>query len=206
MTYKPKILKPKMQRIFDRRKWTNEDVIFEMQRHKQNAEYLNWVDLVKRKIDERLEGEIMNSVLLIGRLTKDVDIRTTKSGTSVAGFILAVDKGLSKQKRDEADQAGRPTADFISCQAWGMTADLLSQYCGKGSKIALEGRIQTGSYQDKETGKTIYTTDVVANRVEFLDPKATGSEGSYNPQNNAADDEFFDDDFTEIDDDGRIPF
>ena len=201
MTYKPKILKPKMQRIFDRRKWTNEDVIFEMQRHKLDANYLNWVDLVKRKIDERLKGEVMNSVLLIGRLTKDVDLRTTKSGTSVAGFILAVDKGLSKQKRDEAEQAGRPTADFISCQAWGMTADLLSQYCGKGSKIAIEGRIQTGSYEDRETGKTIYTTDVVINRLEFLDSRSTSSQ-----DNRVADDDFFEDDFTEVDDNGSIPF
>lgn len=136
----------------------------------------------------------MNCVSLIGRLTKDVDLRTTKSGTSVAGFILAVDKGLSKQKRDEAEQAGRPTADFISCQAWGVTADLLSQYCGKGSKIALEGRIQTGSYQDKETGKTVYTTDVVADRIEFLDAKSQGPE-------RAKDDDYFSDDFEEVEDD-----
>ncbi|BFL72111.1 single-stranded DNA-binding protein [Anaerococcus nagyae] len=148
----------------------------------------------------------MNSVNLIGRLTKDVDLRTTKSGTSVAVFILAVDKGLSKQKREEAEQAGRPTADFISCQAWGMTADLLTQYCGKGSKIALEGRIQTGSYQDKETGKTVYTTDVVANRVEFLDSKSTSSEGSYNPQSRAQDDDFFEDDFVDQVDNRSIPF
>lgn len=141
----------------------------------------------------------MNCVSLIGRFTKDVDIRKTKSGTSVAGFILAVDKGLFKQKRDEAEQAGRPTADFISCQAWGVTADLLSQYCGKGSKIALEGRIQTGSYQDKETGKTVYTTDVVVNRVEFLDAKSQGPE-------RAKDDDFFNEDFEEVEDDGRIPF
>lgn len=143
----------------------------------------------------------MNTVNLIGRLTKDVDLRTTKSGTNVAGFILAVDKGLSKQKRDEAEQAGRPTADFISCQAWGMTADLLSRYCGKGSKIALEGRIQTGSYQDKETGKTVYTTDVVADRVEFLEPKSTSSQGDHVP-----DDDFFDDDFVDQADNGAIPF
>lgn len=143
----------------------------------------------------------MNCVNLIGRLTKDVDLRTTKSGTSVAGFILAVDKGLSKQKREEVEQAGRPTADFISCQAWGMTADLLAQYCGKGSKIALEGRIQTGSYQDKETGKTIYTTDVVADRVEFLDPKATSSQDGQ-----VTDDDYFDDDFVDQADNGAIPF
>ena len=143
----------------------------------------------------------MNTVNLIGRLTKDVDLRTTKSGTSVAGFILAVDKGLSKQKREEAEQANRPTADFISCQAWGMTADLLSQYCGKGSKIAIEGRIQTGSYQDKETGKTVYTTDVVVDRVEFLDAKANSNQGSRVP-----DDDFFDDDFVDQADNGAIPF
>ena len=143
----------------------------------------------------------MNCVNLIGRLVKDVDLRTTKSGTSVAGFILAVDKGLSKQKREEADQAGKPTADFISCQAWGMTADLLSQYCGKGSKIALEGRIQTGSYQDKETGKTVYTTDVVANRVEFLDSKATSNQGGQ-----VTNDDFFDDDFVDQAYNESIPF
>lgn len=137
----------------------------------------------------------MNCVSLIGRLTKDVDIRKTKSGTSVAGFILAVDKGLSKQKRDEAEQTGRPTADFISCQAWGVTADLLSQYCGKGSKIALEGRIQTGSYQDKETGKTVYTTDVVADRIEFLESA-----------NQAKADDDWADDFVDEADNGIIPF
>ena len=119
----------------------------------------------------------------------------------MAGFILAVDKGLSKQKREEADQAGRPTADFISCQAWGMTADLLDQYCGKGSKIAIEGRIQTGSYQDKETGKTIYTTDVVANKVEFLDSKSTSSQDGQVPN-----DDYFDDDFVDQADNGSIPF
>lgn len=144
----------------------------------------------------------MNCVNLIGRLTKDVDLRTTKSGTSVAGFILAVDKGLSKQKREEADQTGRPTADFISCQAWGMTADLLSRYCGKGSKIALEGRIQTGSYQDKD-GKTVYTTDILANSVEFL---SKASECQADTNQNSGDDDFFGNDFTEMEDSGAIPF
>lgn len=143
----------------------------------------------------------MNNFIGTGRLTKDIDLKTTKNGTSFAGFILAVDKGLSKQKRDEAEQAGRPTADFISCQAWGMTADLLSQYCGKGSKIAVEGRIQTGSYQDKETGKTVYTTDVAASRVEFLDSKSTSSQDDRVP-----DDDFFDDDFVDQADNGAIPF
>lgn len=137
----------------------------------------------------------MNCVSLIGRLTKDVDIRKTKSGTSVAGFILAVDKGLSKQKRDEAEQAGRPTADFISCQAWGKTAELLAKYCKKGSRIGLVGRIQTGSYQDKETGKTVYTTDVVADRIEFLESA-----------NQAKSEDDWSDDFVDETDNGIIPF
>lgn len=142
----------------------------------------------------------MNSVILIGRLTKDHDIRVTKSGQSVCGFVLAVDKGLSKDKRDEAEQSGRPTADFITCQAWGVTADLLSRYCSKGSKIGIEGRIQTGSYQDKETGKTVYTTDVVVNRLELLDSRKGQR------SNNQGSDDFFNDDFEEIEDGGRIPF
>lgn len=141
----------------------------------------------------------MNSVFLIGRLVRDPQVRKTQSGQSVCGFVLAVDKGLSKAKRDEAEQAGRPTADFITCQAWGVTADLLERYCHKGSKIAIEGRLQTGSYEDRETGKTIYTTDVVVSRVEFLDTKSQSQE-------RVKDDDYFGDDFEEVKDDGRILF
>ena len=141
----------------------------------------------------------MNSVFMIGRLVKDPQVRKTQSGQSVCGFVLAVDRGLSKTKRDEAEQAGRPTADFPTCQAWGTSADLLERYCHKGSKIAVEGRLQTGSYEDRETGKTIYTTDVVVSRVEFLDSKSQSQE-------KVRDDEFFNEDFEEVQDDGRIPF
>ena len=141
----------------------------------------------------------MNNVFFIGRLVKDPQVRKTQSGQSVCGFVLAVDKGLSRAKRDEAEQADRPTADFPTCQAWGTSADLLERYCRKGSKIAVEGRLQTGSYEDKETGKTVYTTDVVVNRVEFLDSKSQGPE-------KVKDDDFFGEDFEEVEDDGRIPF
>lgn len=141
----------------------------------------------------------MNSVFLIGRLVRDPQVRKTQSGQSVCGFVLAVDKGLSKAKRDEAEQAGRPTADFPTCQALGTAADLMERYCHKGSKIAVEGRLQTGSYEDKDTGKTVYTTDVVVYRLEFLDSKPQGHE-------RARDDDFFGDDFEEVEDDGRIPF
>ena len=141
----------------------------------------------------------MNSVFLIGRLVRDPQVRKTQSGQSVCGFVLAVDKGLSKAKRDEAEAANRPTADFPTCQAWGTSADLLERYCHKGSKIAIEGRLQTGSYEDKDTGKTVYTTDVVVYRVEFLESKSQGPE-------RAKDDDFFGEDFEEVKGDGRIPF
>lgn len=141
----------------------------------------------------------MNNVFMIGRLVKDPQVRKTQSGQSVCGFVLAVDRGLSKAKRDEAEQAGRLTADFPTCQAWGTSADLLERYCHKGSKIAIEGRLQTGSYEDRETGKTVYTTDVVVNRLEFLDSKSQSQE-------KVKDDDFFSEDFEEVQDDGRIPF
>lgn len=141
----------------------------------------------------------MNNVFMIGRLVKDPQVRKTQSGQSVCGFVLAVDRGLSKAKRHEAEQAGRLTADFPTCQAWGTSADLLERYCHKGSKIAIEGRLQTGSYEDRETGKTVYTTDVVVNRLEFLDSKSQSQE-------KVKDDDFFSEDFEEVQDDGRIPF
>lgn len=99
----------------------------------------------------------MNTVILIGRMTKDAEVSYTQSNTAIARFTLAVDR----QKQGEAD--------FIRCVAFNKTADLLSRYCGKGSKLGIEGRIQTGSYQ--KDGKTYYTTDVIANRIEFLDSK-----------------------------------
>lgn len=177
----------------------------------------------------------MNRVILIGRLTRDPELRYTQSRQAVCTFNLAVDKGLSKQKRQEAEANNRPTADFPRITVWGIQGENASRYLHKGSQCAVEGRIQTGSYQDPQTGKMVYTTDVVADRVEFLDPRSSGQGGnnfgpmnqdqgfasmnqdpgygnSYNNnqannsyQSNNSDD-FFDDDFTEIEDDGRIPF
>ena len=111
----------------------------------------------------------MNRVMLIGRLTRDLEVRNTPSGASVLRFSVAVDRRV---------QAGsEPQADFINCVAWNKTAELMAQYLHKGSKVAVEGRIQTGSY-DKE-GTRVYTTDVVAERVQFLDPKPTSGERGY---------------------------
>ena len=102
----------------------------------------------------------MNQVILIGRTTKEIEIRTTASGTTVANFTLAVDR-YSK---------GEKTADFISCVAYNKTAELLNTYVSKGQRIGIVGRISTGSYQNKN-GDKVYTTDVIVNEVEFLEPK-----------------------------------
>lgn len=99
-----------------------------------------------------------NIAVLIGRPTKNIELRTTQSGISVASFTLAVDKDSSKQK-DEAD--------FVPCVAWNRTAEILSQYAGKGRLICVEGRIQTRNYDNKE-GQRVYATEVVAERVKLL--------------------------------------
>lgn len=100
----------------------------------------------------------MNSVVLIGRLTKDVELRVTESGLSVGTFTLAVNRPMSKEK----------TADFIRIVTFGKTAELCSTYLRKGRQVAVQGRIQTGSYKT-QSGEQRYTTDVYADRVEFID-------------------------------------
>lgn len=152
----------------------------------------------------------MNKVILIGRLVRDPELKYTQSNQAVCNFTLAVDKNLSKDKREDAEAAGRPTADFPRVIVWGKAGENASRYLFKGSQCAVDGRIQTGSYQDKD-GKTIYTTDVIAERVEFLtranQEKRNDDRGTNTYQNNSeSSEEFFDDDFREIEDDGRIPF
>ncbi len=109
----------------------------------------------------------MNNVIIIGRLTRDPEMRSTPSGHSVTKFTIAVDKGMSKEKKQQAEAAGQPTADFISCVAWNKTAELISQYITKGSQIGIQGKIQTSNYEDND-GKRIYRTDVIVDRVKFL--------------------------------------
>lgn len=109
----------------------------------------------------------MNSVNLIGRLTRDPELRYTPSGAAVVRFTLAVDRRLSKEKRAEAEANNQQTADFISCTAWNKTAELIANYLQKGRRIAVAGRIQTGSYE--KDGRTVYTTDVIVDTMEFID-------------------------------------
>ncbi len=126
----------------------------------------------------------MNSVNLIGRLTQDINLQYIGvNNKAVTRFTLAVDKNLSKNKKDECKANNVPTSDFIRIIVWGKQAENCSKYLSKGKKVAISGAIQTGSYEDKD-GKTVYTTDVLANRVEFLEwgdkNKDTSSSDEFN--------------------------
>ncbi|MBQ2658088.1 MAG: single-stranded DNA-binding protein [Erysipelotrichaceae bacterium] len=101
----------------------------------------------------------LNNVILIGRLTRDVELRKTQSNTSVCQFTVAVDR-FKRKDQEKAE------ADFINCVAWSHAADFLSSYGLKGAIVSVEGRIQTRSY-DGENGK-IYVTEVVANNVQII--------------------------------------
>lgn len=115
----------------------------------------------------------MNSVNLTGRITKDLELRKTQSGTSVIQFTLAVNRRFKVE--------GQPDADFIQCIAWGKTADTMNQYLHKGSLIGVEGRITTGTFQDKD-GRTVYTTDVTIENFDFLESRGTDQAQTYTPQ------------------------
>jgi single-strand DNA-binding protein len=104
---------------------------------------------------------VLNRVILIGNLTKDPELRYTSNGTAVATFTLAVN-------RNYANQQGEREADFIPVVVWRQLAELCANYLKKGRKAAVEGRIQTRSYENQE-GKRVYVTEVVAENVQFLD-------------------------------------
>ena len=105
----------------------------------------------------------MNKVLLVGRLTRDPELRTTPSGMAVTRFTIAVSQNFTNKN-------GERGADFINCSAWGRQADNISKYCHKGSLVSAEGRIRTGSY-DAQDGTKRYTTEVVCDTVNFLSSK-----------------------------------
>lgn len=178
----------------------------------------------------------MNQVMLMGRLTRDPVLNyNSNTGNAMCRFTVAVDRRLSREKKQEMEANNQPTADFIGCICWGRLAENVNTYTAKGNRVIVEGRIQTGSYTAKD-GTRRYTTDVVCNNVEFIDWKnqssdASGNRSNYDnyssnaannaayPQNQAAqsaqdkteqnnssdDEDFFGDDFSPVDDE-RIPF
>ncbi|MBR2761698.1 MAG: single-stranded DNA-binding protein [Solobacterium sp.] len=114
----------------------------------------------------------INKVILVGRLTRDAEVRKTASGTSYTRFTVACDRrfGGSNQNGDSS----QPSADFIGCVAWRQSADFLGSYGRKGNLVSVEGSIQTGSYTDRD-GRKVYTTDVVADRVQLLESRNASS-------------------------------
>lgn len=108
----------------------------------------------------------MNNVILMGRPVRDPDIRYSgeENQMAIARFVLAVDR---RYKRDTDEQ----NADFIRCVSFGKTAEVIEKYVSQGKKIVVQGRIQTGSYTDKD-GKKVYTTDVVVENMEFAESKS----------------------------------
>ena len=115
----------------------------------------------------------MNKVILMGRLTRDPEVRYSQGDSSmaIARYSLAVDR-----RGRGSSQDGDQTADFINCVAFGKTAEFIEKYAKKGTKFVVDGRIQTGSYTNKD-GQKVYTTDVVAESLEFAESKGSGNNG-----------------------------
>lgn len=118
---------------------------------------------------------MINRVVLVGRLTKDPELRYTPNGIASCRFTVAVNRTF-------ANEQGERDADFISCVAWRKQAENLANYQRKGALIGLEGRIQTGSYEG-QNGQRVYTTDVVTDSIQFLEPSRNSGGGPQNTPN-----------------------
>ena len=111
----------------------------------------------------------MNKVILIGRLTRDPELRHTPQGTAVCQITVAVNR--------RGAQPGQQDADFINVSVWGVQAENVARYMAKGRQVAVEGRIQTRNYDDKD-GKKVYVTEVIATNVQFFDSKGANSDSA----------------------------
>lgn len=130
----------------------------------------------------------MNKVTLLGRLTKDVEVRYTNSNMAIAAFTLAVPRQYKKEGEDRQ-------CDFITCKAFSKSAEFIQKYFSKGSMLGIVGRIQTGSY-DKDDGTRVYTTDVIVEETHFAGSKneqrgdaaeSSGQQGGFFPGDNGED-------------------
>lgn len=128
---------------------------------------------------------MLNRTIIVGRLTRDPDLRYTPSGLAVANFTVAANRPFKNQQ-------GEQEADFIGCVAWRKQAENLSNYIKKGQMIGVDGRLQSRSYEGKG-GKMVYVTEVLAESIQFLEPKRNGGQQQANqntygqqqpPQNN----------------------
>lgn len=143
----------------------------------------------------------MNKVILIGRLTRDPEVRYSQGDNSlaIARYSLAVDRRFKRP--------GEPDADFINCVTFGKAAEFAEKYLKQGTKIAVTGRIQTGSYTNKE-GQKVYTTDVVVEEHEFAESKSSQGDGGYQPAQRPTPSQAIGDGFMNIPDglDEELPF
>lgn len=139
----------------------------------------------------------MNKVILMGRLTRDPEVRYSQGeqAMAVARYTLAVDRRGKNQEN---------SVDFIQCVAFGKAGEFAERYLHKGTKIVLTGRIQTGSYTNKE-GQRVYTTDIVAEDQEFAESKNTESSGTYSNQS-AQETQHSDNGFMSVDENSELPF
>ena len=119
---------------------------------------------------------MINNVVLVGRITKDIDLRMSESGKAYTNFTLAVNRAFKGQD-------GQQQADFISCKTFNKQAENLARYCGKGSLIAVVGSIQVSNFQGKD-GNTVYRTEVIANNIQFLDTRNQGQQQQQPTNNN----------------------
>ena len=119
---------------------------------------------------------MINRVVLVGRLTKEPEIRTTPSGAKVCQYTLAVNRNRKAE--------GQPDADFINCVSWNKTAELMNQYLSKGALIGIEGRIQTRNYDDN-SGRKVYVTEIITDSVQFLESKPKAQQNQNNVENGA---------------------
>lgn len=131
---------------------------------------------------------MLNIVAIMGRLVADPELRTTAGGVNMARFRIACDRSFARQGEQRQ-------TDFLDVVAWRNTADFVCKYFSKGSLIALQGRLQTRQYQDKN-GNNRTAVEIVAEQVSFTGEKAKSAPAAPDP----------DDDFREVDDDGDLPF
>ena len=145
----------------------------------------------------------MNKVILMGRLTRDPEVRYSQgeNSTAIARYTLAVDR------RFRRNNDGEQSADFIGCVAFGRSAEFAEKYFRQGLKVIVTGRIQTGSYTNKE-GQKVYTTDVVVEDQEFAESKNSGSEGGFSGNQGKTENTSIGDGFMNIPDgiDEELPF
>jgi single-strand DNA-binding protein len=116
----------------------------------------------------------MNKAILVGNLTRDVELRNTASGKIVASFGLATNERYTDTNGDKVEKV-----EFHNIVAWGKTAELLAKYCSKGKKVLIVGKLQTQTYEGQD-GVKRYKTEIIANEIEFLSPKEVAKQGEMN--------------------------